>query len=64
MIEPTEKDIGRAVVYDPGYPEAELQDGVITSYNEHTVFVRYANQHPGANGQGTNREDLHWLSKE
>ena len=60
VINPTKKDIGRGVVYQPGYGEPE--DGAITSFNASFVFVRYQKQHPGANGQATKREDLYWLS--
>ena len=60
MIEPTEKDIGRAVVYQPGHwsnRDAQEQ-GIITSFNETMVFVRY-----GSNPQSkaTLRWDLNWL---
>ena len=60
MIEPTEADIGRAVVYTGNrYPGGKLEDGVITSFNTNTVFVRYrGDQH----AKGTNRQDLEWLT--
>ena len=61
MIDPTEKDIGRGVVYQASYPDAPREDGVITSFNKNYVFVRYRNQHPSAPGQATNRDDLDWL---
>ena len=60
MINPTEKDIGRGVVYNTGFGEPE--DGAITSFTDKVVFVRYQKQHPSAYGQATNREDLVWLS--
>jgi hypothetical protein len=42
MIEPTEEDIGRAVVYTGNrYPGGKLEEGVITSFHDHAVFVRY-----------------------
>jgi hypothetical protein len=42
MIEPTEHDIGRAVVYTGNrYPGGKLEEGVITSFNDYAVFVRY-----------------------
>ena len=37
MIYPEEDDIGRAVVGNRG----KLEEGVITSFNDHSVFVRY-----------------------
>lgn len=46
MINPTEKDIGRYVVYCSKYGPKE--DGVITSFNDDVVFVRYQKQHPSA----------------
>jgi hypothetical protein len=56
VINPTEKDIGRGVVYRPALGKAE--DGKITSFNEYYVFVRY-----GGNGiAATRREDLTWLT--
>jgi hypothetical protein len=40
MIEPTEDDIGRAVVYTGNrYPGRKPEEGVITSFNRYTVFV-------------------------
>ena len=41
MIEPTDNDIGRKVIYTGNrYPGGELEEGVITSFNSHIVFVR------------------------
>jgi hypothetical protein len=41
MIEPTEDDIGRAVVYTGDrFPGGKLEEGVITSFHDHAVFVR------------------------
>lgn len=34
---------------------------MITSFNDHYVFVRYEKHHPGASGRATSREDLVWL---
>lgn len=59
MIEPTHADIGRSVVYQGGHPD-DRDEGVITSFNERVVFVRYRAQHPSAPGQATSREDLQW----
>ena len=59
MIEPTEDDIGRAVVYTGHrrYPGGKLEEGVITSFNDYSVFVRYgADKHSKA----TSRADLEW----
>jgi hypothetical protein len=59
MIEPTEHDIGRAVVYTGRrYPGGALEEGVITSFNDYRVFVRYgADKHSKA----TSRADLEWV---
>ena len=57
---PTDEDIGRGVVYQ-AHPDAPYEDGVITSLNASYVFVRYASQHPGANGQATPYNKLKWL---
>jgi len=59
LINPTDKDVGRAVVYIPNFGDRE--DGVITSFNSKVVFVRYRKQHPAAGGQATQREDLDYL---
>jgi len=59
MIEPTEKDIGRSVIYTGNY-NGPLQRGRITSFNDSVVFVRYTDQHLTAYGQATNRKDLKW----
>ena len=58
MIEPTDADIGRGVNYI--IPNLPTETGVITSFNEHYVFVRYRDQHPSANGKATHRMDLYW----
>ena len=58
MINPTQKDVGRKVLYTGntcwGNPK---EPGVITSVTEHFVFVRYGNN---VSGQATKREDLEW----
>jgi hypothetical protein len=58
MIEPTTNDIGRSVVYTGNrYPGGKLVEGVITSFNDYSVFVRYgAEKHSKA----TSRADLEW----
>ena len=61
MIEPTPKDIGRGVVYQAKYPGAKPEDGVVTSFNEHTVSVRYREDF---HSKGTSRRDLEWLHPE
>ena len=58
MIEPTEDDIGRAVVYTGNrYPGGKLEEGVITSFNDYLVFVRYG---ADKGSKGTSRADLEW----
>lgn len=60
MIEPTKDDIGRSVIYTGNhYPGGKLEEGVITSFNNYTVFVRYgADKH----SKGTACQDLEWGS--
>jgi len=53
----TEEDIGRGVVYTP-YEGAQAEDGVITSMNEHYVFVRYG---ADKSSKATDPRDLQWL---
>jgi hypothetical protein len=61
MIEPTEEDIGRAVVYTGHrYPGGKLEEGVITSFNDHRVFVRYG---ADKGSKSTSREDLEWVRR-
>jgi hypothetical protein len=57
VINPTKNDIGRKVVYRMS-PIA-IDEGVITSFNDAFVFVRY-----GANttSAATKREHLEWTS--
>ena len=59
MIEPTQADIGRSVIYKGGHPD-DIDEGIITSFNPYVVFVRYRKQHPSAPGQATSRDDLIW----
>ncbi|GAA4649679.1 hypothetical protein GCM10023116_19580 [Kistimonas scapharcae] len=54
MIEVTEKDIGRRVVYRP---DREKEPGFITSYNKYFVFVQYEKTR-GDTSMATRREDL------
>jgi len=60
MIEPTIADIGRTVIYTPRHSGAKLEEGVISSFNDCCVFVRYgADKH----SKGTARSDLSWAHK-
>lgn len=60
MIEPTESDIGRKVVYTrPRDWGGKLEEGVVTSFNSHCVFVRYGSDY---HSKGTNRNDLEWVT--
>lgn len=52
----TVADFGRGVVYKPAHGPRE--DGVITAWNDHFIFVRYRG-HEGSNA--TRAEDLEWL---
>lgn len=59
MIDPTQDDIGRAVVYLAHHPGAVREEGVITSFNHYTVFVRYG---ADKGSKGTSREELEWAN--
>jgi len=50
MINPTEEDLGKNVIY------GLLDSGVITSFNKNWVYVRYSNQHGSTPGQATKKE--------
>ena len=61
MINPTEYDIGRKVIYKPMHADdfepPDCEEGIITSFNDRFVFVRYH----GITSAGTRRKDLFWL---
>ena len=58
MIEPTEADIGRAVIYTGNrYPGGKAERGVIVAFSDYGVFVRYGASH---HAKSTMREDLEW----
>ena len=62
MIDMTEISIGRSVIYIPCHAKGDAghkdcENGVITSFNDHVVFVRYA---ADKSSKGTRREDLTW----
>ncbi len=54
-LNPTEADIGRQVIYH-GWA-GERESGVITSFNDSFVFVRYG---MGCTSAATAREQLSW----
>jgi hypothetical protein len=56
-IDPTQADLGRGVVYRGN--AGEIEQGYITSFNEHYVFVRYG---LGCTSQATLRDQLEWVS--
>jgi hypothetical protein len=56
-IDPTQGDIGRKVVYRAA-PNYEPEEGVITSFNDRVVFVRYGS---GVTSAATERCDLDWI---
>ena len=55
MIEVTDHDIGRAVIYRP--LDNEPERGIITSFNERFVFVRYSDD---SQSKATQRRDLEY----
>jgi hypothetical protein len=58
-LDEAREHVGAGVVYTPFFGPKE--DGVITGVSRTSVFVRYARQHPGSNGQATAPEDLELL---
>lgn len=58
MINPTKNDVGRSVIYKPG--RGHVEEGVITSFNDYAVFVRYGSD---KQSKGTYRKDLTWVSE-
>jgi len=58
MINPTESDIGRAVVF---HDVCWIEQGVITSVTPHFVFVRYGSD---LTSRATRRCDLTWLAND
>ena len=62
MIDPTVDDVGRSVLYTGNrYPGGKPEKGVITSFNDHSVFVRYGSD---VHSKGTARDDLEWAATE
>ena len=57
MIEPTTKDIGKLVWWRDPHDMMRQEKGVITSFNERFVFVRYGD---GDTSAATDRLDLYW----
>lgn len=58
MIKPTPNDIDRLVLYTGNrYPGGKIEEGVITSFNANTVFVRYG---VDKHAKGTSPQDLEW----
>lgn len=58
MIEPTIDDIGRHVIYvGRNHYGGKADQGVITSFSEHYVFVRYGAE---THSKATRRVDLEW----
>lgn len=58
MKMPTKDDIGRKVIYRRPY--CKVEEGFITSMNDHYVFVRYG---AGDTSAATDPEDIEFLSK-
>jgi hypothetical protein len=58
MIEPTQQDVGRRVCYVGNrFPGGKIEVGVITSFNQDWVFVRYGAE---TGSKATSRQDLKW----
>lgn len=58
MIDPKNSDIGRKVVYRDSSGHV-VEEGVITSFNDTCVFVRYGGD---THAKGTRREELEWIN--
>lgn len=53
----TQEDIGKKVVYQ-SYEGAALEEGIVTSFNDTYIFVRYSTC---SNGQATSPKDLTFI---
>ena len=60
MIDPKERDIGRAVIYRPSEWSAKPERGRITSFDSQFVFVRYERSEYSV---ATNRDVLFWADQ-
>jgi hypothetical protein len=56
MIEPSQSDIGRKVIYRD-LSGKKIDEGEITSFTDAYVFVRYGT---GSTSAATRRDDLEW----
>lgn len=59
MIEPSEKDIGRKVIYKRSPSMDTGEEGVITSFNDTYVHVRYGSD---THSKATRHHDLEWVN--
>lgn len=59
MIDPSQRDIGRQVLYRgfSRHPDERPEIGQITSFNARFVFVRYGHDE---HSKATRRQDLEW----
>jgi len=59
MIQPTQADIGRHVIYRErgDFPGRKVEEGVLTSFNNRVAFVRYG---IGYTSAATDFADLEW----
>lgn len=58
MIDPSDSDKGRYVIYGRLNPYRTAELGVVSSWNEISVFVRYSS---GDTAAATDYDDLEWL---
>lgn len=63
MINVTEKDLGKFVIYCDHAPVPTIEAGVIVGFNERTVFVSFPKKfiREEATTQGCTRESLYWI---
>jgi hypothetical protein len=61
MLQATEADIGRKVVYSErgDFPGKKVEEGVLSSFNETYAFARYS----GVSSAATDFADLEWMGK-
>lgn len=60
MINPTNLDINRSVIYKT-WNNQTTEEGVITSFNHFYIFVRYGSD---KQSKATKRENLQWVRGE
>jgi hypothetical protein len=60
MIIVTDKDIGRRVRYTDYNLRDRIEEGIITSFNDHYILVNYS-KNPNSGGSATDPRDLEYI---